>query len=77
MQDPKETFTDFLPRLTSGADRRVADPGAKKALVESLAFEKANSECRKVIRPLKARSAPRDEWIRNMIEIGSHSYDRT
>jgi hypothetical protein len=28
-----------------------------------------------VIRSLKARSAPIDEWIRTMAGIGSHVYD--
>jgi len=37
----------------------------------------ANSESKKVIRPLKARSAPTDEQIRNTVPIGSHSSDMT
>lgn len=35
------------------------------------------SECRKVIRPLKARLASLDKWIRNTADIGSHTYDAT
>jgi hypothetical protein len=46
MQGPKETFTDFLERLTSAVDRRVSDPHAR-TLIESLAFENSNSKFRK------------------------------
>lgn len=46
MQGPKETFTDFLERLTSAVDRRVSDPHAR-TLIESLAFENSISKFRK------------------------------
>ena len=39
-----------------------------------MAFEHANSECKRVIRPLKAGPAPLDEWLRNIAAIGSHAY---
>ena len=43
-QGPKESFTDFLQRLTSAVGRRVSDLQAIKALVESLTFENDNAE---------------------------------
>ena len=42
-----------------------------------MAFENANSEYKSMIRPLKTRSEPIDEWIRNMADIDSHSYYAT
>lgn len=56
-------------------DRKLSDPEARKAVNESLAFKNANAECKRMIRPLKVRSAPTDEWIRNMTDIRPHSYD--
>lgn len=32
---------------------------------------------KRAIRPLKVGSAPKDEWIRNMADTGSHGYDAT
>jgi hypothetical protein len=60
IQDPKEAFTEFLKRLTSAVNRIVSDSGVRQILIKSLAFENANSDCKRVIRPLKARSAPID-----------------
>jgi len=71
IQGPKETFPDFLQRLTSAVERSVSDTAARKATVESLAFENVNTECREGIRPLRARSASVDEWIRQTADIGS------
>ena len=75
IQGPKEAFTDLLQRLTSTVNRIVSDSEVIKILIESLVFENANSECKRMMRPLKARSAPIDEWIRTMAGIGSHVYD--
>lgn len=34
-------------------NRMISDPEVRKILTESLAFENANSECERMIRPLK------------------------
>ena len=47
------------------------------AIIESLAFENANAECKEVIRPLRARSASIDEWIRYTADVGSRLPDMT
>lgn len=60
IQGPNEAFNDFLKRLTSAVNRIVSDSGVRQILIKSLAFENANSDCKRVIRPLKARSAPID-----------------
>ena len=41
----------------------MTDPEARCILIESLAFENADIECKKIFGPLKVRSAPTDEWI--------------
>ena len=74
-QGPKETFTDFSQRLISAANRMISDPEVRQILIECLAFENANSECKRVMMPAKARSTPIDECIRQTVDIGSHTYD--
>lgn len=61
MQGPQETFPDFSQRLTSAVEKSLSDSAARKARIESLAFENVNAECKEVIRPLRAESASIDE----------------
>lgn len=51
----------------------VSDPEVRQLLIKSLAFENSNLECKMVIRPLKARTAPVDEWIRNAADNEYHA----
>lgn len=55
----------------------ISDLKIRQILIESMAFKNANSECKKVIRPLKARSVAIDEWIIKTGDTGSHTYDNT
>ena len=59
IQSPNEAFNDFLKRLTSAVNRIVSE--VRQILIEFLVFENANSGCKRVIRPLRAKSAPVDE----------------
>jgi hypothetical protein len=76
IQDPQETFSDFLQRLTSAMERIVSDSAARKAIIESL-VENASAEGKEVIRQLKARSASIYEWIRYTADARSCSPDMT
>ena len=77
MHGPKETFPDFLQRLTSAVERSISDSAARKAIIESVAFENMNAECKEAVRPWRARSVSIDEWIRYSADVGSHSPDMT
>jgi len=57
MQVPKETFSDFLQRLSPAVERSVSDSAARKTIIKSLAFENANVECKEVNRLLRSKSA--------------------
>ena len=57
MQGPKETFPDFLQRLTTTVDGSISDPLSRKALTETSACENVNAEYKEVMRTLRARSA--------------------
>ena len=61
-QGQREPFSDFLQRLTK-AVKIVTQVEARQVLTESLAFENANLECKKILGPLRVRSSLMDEWI--------------
>lgn len=74
-QGQREPFIDFLQRLIKALDIGVTDPESRRILLESLAFENANIECKKIIGPLKSRSAPMDEWIQHTMNVEAFSYN--
>lgn len=61
--------------LTLAVKRMISNLEVNQTLIESLSFENVNSECKRMIKPLKATSSPTDEQIRNMDDIESHNYD--
>ena len=63
---------DFLQRLTLAVKRMIPNSETKQIIIESLSFENTNSLCKRIIRPLKARSTPLEEWIQDTISIESH-----
>ena len=63
MPSPRETFTDFLHRLMWALNTAISGPDMKRVLIETLTFEYANVECKKVLRPLKTWSTPIGGWI--------------
>ena len=72
---PKEAFTDFLQRLTLAVNRIIPNSEAIQIILKSLLFENANSLCKRIIKLLKARSAPLEECIWDSINIESHDHD--
>ena len=51
----------FLQRLPKAVQIEVTDREARHVLIKSLPFENANLKCKKILGPLKVRSAPMDE----------------
>lgn len=49
IQGPKELVSEFVQRLTKAVQLGVPDPDATQVLIESLAFENANLEHKKVL----------------------------
>ena len=43
-------------------------------LMQIVAYDNANSECKKVIQPLKAQCAPLEEYLNVCQDIGSEPY---
>lgn len=58
-------------------NRTLSDSEVRQILIKSLVFETANSECKGMIRPLKARSTPIHERIRNTADTGSYGHAAT
>ena len=63
IQSPKETFMDFLPRLTSAINRTILNSVVTQTRIQSLGFENANAQCKGIIRTLKVRPAALEKWI--------------
>lgn len=55
-------------------NKAVSDPDARQVLIETLVVEKLKTECKKVIRLLKAQTLSMAEWIKDMTNIGSNVY---
>ena len=69
VQSPRETFMDFLHRLSPAVNRTVQDSEASQKINESLAIKNANARCKRILRPLKARAAPVKDWICETINV--------
>ncbi|KAJ7424995.1 hypothetical protein BTVI_04176 [Pitangus sulphuratus] len=52
-QGVKEPFLDFATRLKEAIIRQIADEQSQEVLFKSLVVERANEECRKLLKPLK------------------------
>ena len=61
IQAPKETFKDFLQRVTSTVNRMIPNSEARQKIMEPLTFKNANIQYKRVIVLLKARSAHLEE----------------
>lgn len=73
-QSNGEHYVDFIARLCQNLNKTVAQPGLRDLLMQVLAYENANSECKKVIQPLKAQGAPLEEYLKVCQDIGSEPY---
>ena len=73
-QGQREPFSDFLQRLTKAVQIGIPDPEARNIVIESLAYENANVECKRILGPLKIRSVPLDEWVLHTMNVDTFDY---
>ena len=73
-QSNGESFVDFLARLHQNLNKTVSQPGLRNLLMQVLAYDNANSECKKAIQPLQAQGAPLEEYLKVCQDIGSEPY---
>ena len=70
MQGPSEPYTDFLARLRVAVERAVGRDEISEILLQTLAFENANPECKHILGPLKGQGASIAKYIRACSGIG-------
>ncbi|XP_077614458.1 endogenous retrovirus group K member 8 Gag polyprotein-like [Crocuta crocuta] len=75
LQGPNEPYTDFLARLRVAVDRAVGRDEISEILLQTLAFENANSECKRVLGPLKGQGASIAEYIRACSGVGGTEHN--
>ena len=70
IQGPNEPYTDFLARLRVAIKRTVGRDEISKILLDTLAYENANPECKRIWGPLKGQGASVAEFIRACSGVG-------
>ena len=73
-QSNGEPYTDFITRLKQNLVRTVAQIELRDMLLPIFAYDNANSECQKVLQPLKAQGKPLEDYIKACHDIGSEPY---
>lgn len=68
IQEPQESFSDFVARMTEAAGRIFGDTEQAAPLIEQLIFEQATRECRAAIAPRKNKGL--QDWLRVCRELG-------
>jgi hypothetical protein len=61
----------FKQRFISAVNKTILDPDERQVLIETLAFENVNAQCKNSIRSLKEWAVPMDGWIKSMNDIDS------
>ena len=70
MQGPNEPYTDFLARLRVAVEQAVGRDEISEILLQTLAFENANPECKRILGPLKGQGVSIAEYIRACSVVG-------
>ena len=68
-QKPKEPYEDFVSRLIEGVHRIIPSEGAAETLTKQLAFEKSNSTCQAILRPVRT-SGEIGDYIKQCADVG-------
>ena len=62
-----DPYVDFIARLHQNLNKTVSQPGLRDMLIQVLAYDNANSECKKAIQPLKGHGAPLEEYLKSLL----------
>lgn len=63
MQGATEPYTDFLARLKVAVERAIGKDQISQILLQTLAYENANSECKRILDPLRGQGANIAEYV--------------
>lgn len=72
-QGLNELYVDFVARLQDNLRRTVVHPDLREML-QMLAYDNANTECRRVLRTFKAAGARMEDYIKAFADAGSPTY---
>ena len=76
LQSANKLHLDFVARLQDAVIKTVGNGAAGKILVTTLAFENANQECQRLLRPLKAAGNLQiEDFIRACAGVGGAAYN--
>ena len=73
-QSNGETYTDFIAQLKQNLVRTVAQTELRDMLLPMLAYDNANSECQKVLQPLKTQGKPLEDYIKAFFSLHTHTH---
>ena len=73
LQGPKESYTEFLARLQEALKRQVTNSEVSDTIFQLLAYENANTDCKKAIGLLKGK-ANIAEYIKACQGVGTESF---
>nr|XP_058164049.1 endogenous retrovirus group K member 8 Gag polyprotein-like [Dasypus novemcinctus] len=74
IQGVNETYVEFIARLTDMFTKTIEIPEARELILLTLAFDQANSECKKAIPPIKATGGSVLDYIKACQDIGSTTH---
>ena len=69
-QSNEEPCTDFITQLRQNLVRTIAQIELRDMLLLMLAYDNTNSECQKVLQPLKVQGKPPEDYIKACHDIG-------
>lgn len=72
-QGPKEPYTEFIARLQESIKKQVTNAEAADTILQLLAYENANEDCKKAIRPFKGK-ASLTKYIKMCQGVGTESF---
>ena len=74
VKQSNETYTDFIAQLRQNLVRTVAQVELRDMLLLMLAYDNVNSECQKVLQPLKTQGKSLEDYIKACHDTGSEPY---
>ncbi|KAM4775594.1 endogenous retrovirus group K member 5 Gag polyprotein-like [Cyanocitta cristata] len=74
-QGPQEPYITFIDRLQTAVNRQIDLPAAAEILLKSLAYENANTDCRKALDQIKNNPGiSLTDFIKTCVHVGTEQY---
>ena len=73
VQGPKEPYTEFIAQLQEAICRQVTNAEATDVILQLLAYDNANTDCKKVMNPFKGIASLND-YVKVCQGMGTKSF---